>query len=140
MPLSDRSPQRLALQILPGRYAVCRQPGGGDTMWARGALVMIAHSRSERLATTVICEEAAVAPGVEHDAGWRAIRFAGAFDLKEVGVLSSVLAILAEAQVPVLTLSTYETDYLLIKANCFDRVREVLEEAGHTIVDEEGDA
>lgn len=127
---------RLVLQVVPGQYAVCRQAGGGDTSWARGELVILAQSQSEALSTTVICEESAVPADVEHDAGWRAIRFAGAFDFREVGVLSSALAVLAEAQVPVLTLSTYETDYLLIKAHRFDRVRQVLEEAGYVFADE----
>jgi hypothetical protein len=98
---------------------------------------MIAHAAGERLPTTVICEQDAVPADVERDDGWRALRFAGAFDFREVGVLSSVLSVLADAQVPVLTLSTFETDYLLIKSHRFDRVREVLEEAGHLVVDQE---
>lgn len=129
--------QKLILQNVPGQYAICRQAQGRDTSWARGALVVIAHSSSEAMETTVICEESAVPADVEHDAGWRAIRFAGAFDFREVGVLARVLAVLAEAHVPVLTLSTFETDYLLIKAHRFDRVRDVLEEAGYMFADEE---
>ena len=137
MPSSGHGARRLKLQALPGLYAICRQKGGSDIAWARGDLVVIAQSRSEAMPTTIICEEPSVPTDVERDSGWRAIRFAGAFDFREVGVLSSVLSVLAEAQVPVLTISTFETDYLLIKAHRFDRVREVLEEAGHTFVDEE---
>ena len=132
-----RHQRTLTLQALPGRYAVCRQVGGGDLSWARGDLVVIAQSRSEAMPTTIICEEPSVPQDVEQDAGWRAIRFAGAFDFNEVGVLVSVLSVLAEAQVPVLTVSTFETDYLLIKAHRFDRVRELLAEAGHTFIDQE---
>jgi hypothetical protein len=140
MPHSGHGVRQLRLQALPGHYAVCRQAGGGDVSWARGDLVMIAQSRSEAMPTTVICEEPSVPPDIERDAGWRAIRFAGAFDFREVGVLSSVLSVLATAQVPVLTISTFETDYLLIKAHRFDRVREVLKEAGHMFLDEEDEA
>jgi hypothetical protein len=120
------------LKTLGGVYAVCRTAAGTDTGWARGELVVVARSASEAMETTVICDEGSIPADIEHDRGWRAIRFAGAFDFNEVGVLAGVLGVLAEAQLPVLTVSTFETDYLLIKAHRFDRVRQVLEEAGHT--------
>ena len=135
MPLSGHGVGKLHLLALPRRYAVCRQAGGSDVSWAKGELVVIAHSRSEAMTTTIICEEQAVPAGIEQDPGWQAIRFAGAFGFGEVGVLSSILSVLAEAKVPVLAVSTFETDYLLIKAHRFDRVREVLEEAGHVFVE-----
>ena len=129
--------RRFRLECLSGAYAICRAPAGAATDWAAGDLVVMARSRSEALSTTVICDETCVPPTVEHDRGWRAIRFSGAFDFSEVGVLAGVLGTLAGAQVPVMTISTFETDYLLIKAHRFERVRQVLEEAGHEFIEAE---
>ncbi len=134
----SRPQRQLRLRCLGGTYAICRAPADADTAWARGELVMICHSTSEKMETTVVCDVTSVPLTVEHDAGWRAIRFEGAFDFNEVGVLAGVLEVLAEAQVPVMTLSTYETDYLLIKAHLSERVRQVLEEAGHQFIEPEG--
>lgn len=125
--------RKLRLVELKGTYAICRAPAGVEPSWATGELIVVARSRSEAMETTIICEEMSVPQEIEHDGGWRALRFAGAFDFNEVGVLSGVLGLLAEAQVPVLTVSTFETDYLLLKAHRFDRVRQALEAAGHTL-------
>jgi hypothetical protein len=127
------TPRRFRLAALAGTYAICRAPAGAETGWATGELIVVVRSRSEAMETTVICEERSVPQEIERDGGWRALRLVGTFDFNEVGVLSSVLMALAEAQVPVMTVSTYETDYLLLKAHRFDRVRQVLEAAGHTV-------
>ena len=129
-----RRPRTVTLQPLPGRYAICRTPAGRDVSWAAGELVVVARAKGELMETTVICDETAVPGDVEHDAGWRALRFVGSFGFGEVGVLVSVLEPLAEAGVPVLTIGTFETDYVLVKSERFDRVREVLEGAGHGFV------
>lgn len=137
-PRSPKPPaRRLRLSPVAGRLAICRAPEGTDTSWASGDLTLVARSAGEAMPVTIICEESAVPQSVEHDGGWRAIRFVGVFGFGEVGVLASVLSALAEARLPVLTVSTFETDYVLIKATRFERVRQVLEEAGHQFVDEE---
>ncbi len=122
-------------RCLEGAYAICRVPAGADVSWAVGELRVVIEARGEALATTVICDEASVPAHVERDDGWRVIRFEGVFDFSEVGVLSEVLSTLADARVPVMTVSSFETDYLLIKAVRFDRVRQVLQEAGHAFVE-----
>ena len=123
---------RLRLEPLSGRYAVCRVAAGADVSWAAGDLVVISRSKGESVGTTVICDESSVPTDkVEHDAGWRAMRLGGSFGFGEVGVLSSVLGPLAEAGVPTLSVGTFETDYVLVKSERFDRVREALEEVGH---------
>ena len=122
----------LELDLLPDLYAICRLPMAADSSWARGELCAVIKSRREVQGQTVICDESAVPlEKVEANRGWRAIRFIGAFDFGELGVLGSVLNPLARAHVPVLTLSTFETDYVLFKAERLNRVRHALEEAGH---------
>lgn len=98
---------------------------------------MVARSRREAMETTVICPEAAVPPDVERDEGWHVIRVEGVFYFGEVGVLASLIDPLRDAGLPVLAVGTFETDYLLIKAERLNRVREVLEAAGHRFLEGE---
>ena len=130
------APQRrsLTLQFLDGEYAICRVAADAPVSWADGELVSIVQARPDAMLTTVICRAAAVPPHVDHDPGWRLLRLVGPFGFGETGVLASVLAVLADAGVPVLTVCTFETDYVLFKSPRPDRVRRALEEAGHAFV------
>ena len=124
----------LSLVTLKSIYAICRLPMAADTSWAKGELVSVIRSRLDLQGTTVICDESSVpAEGVEADGGWHAVRFDGVFGFGEVGVLNSVLGPLSRARVPVISISTFETDYILVKAHRYDRVMEVLRDAGHTV-------
>ena len=124
----------LSLVTLQGTYAICRLAMESDASWARGELVSVIRSSRDAQGTTVICDESSVpAEGVEADGGWHAVRFDGVFGFGEVGVLNSVLGPLARARVPVISISTFETDYILVKAHRYDRVMEVIREAGHTV-------
>ncbi|MEL7239410.1 MAG: ACT domain-containing protein, partial [Planctomycetota bacterium] len=117
-------------------FSVCRLPLDADIAWAMGKpaeLVSIVRSTSEAQGTTVICDVAIVPEGVEADRGWHGFRFAGAFAFGETGVLESVLRGLADAGVPVLAVSTFETDYILVKAERVDRLKRELTAAGHTV-------
>ena len=124
---------RLALELdeLPETYAICRLPHGASAPWASGVLSSVTRSAREAEGTTVISDEATVPGDVEANRGWRAVRIVGIFDFGEVGVLGAVLNPLARADVPVLVVCTFETDYILVKAARFDRVRGVLLDAGH---------
>lgn len=135
---SNEAPRHeLTLSVLPGLYAICRLPLNAEIDWAAGELVSVIRSRRDLQGTTVICDETVVpAEGVEADRGWHALRFEGLFGFGEIGVLNSVLGPLARARVPVVSVSTFETDYVLIKAHRFDRVQEVLREAGHEVVED----
>ena len=124
-------PRSLVLELLKETYAICRLPLSRPVSWANGELVCVAQAARDEVITTVICLAESVPADVEQDGGWRALRLEGPFSFGETGVLASVLAVLAEADVPVLTVCTFETDYVLFKAARHDRVRQVLEAAGH---------
>jgi hypothetical protein len=82
---------------------------------------------------SIISLERLVPPTVTASRGWRLIRFTGPLDLSAVGLLSSVTAPLARAGVGLLTLSTYATDYILIRSGRLKEARRALRAAGHTV-------
>ena len=68
------------------------------------------------------------------DDGWRAFRIQGVLDFSLIGILSKLSSILAEHQIGIFAVSTYNTDYILTKAENFHRAMDVLAEAGYTVV------
>lgn len=82
---------------------------------------------------SVVCAESRVPHGVHAERGWRCFELGGPFPFDAVGVLASVVSPLAAAGIPIFALSTFDTDYVLVKeADAAGAVR-ALEAAGHTI-------
>ena len=73
---------------------------------------------------------------LERDDGWRGFRIEGVLDFSLIGILSRLSGILAENKIGIFAVSTYNTDYILVKAEQFDRAMEVLAGAGYEVVPE----
>jgi len=71
---------------------------------------------------------------LERDDGWRAFRICGVLDFSLIGILSKISGILADNSIGIFAVSTYNTDYILVKAENFSRALKVLSEAGYKIV------
>ena len=67
----------------------------------------------------------------ERDDGWKAFRIEGILDFSLIGILSRISDILTRNGISLFALSTYNTDYILIKKECFDKAIKALEEAGY---------
>jgi hypothetical protein len=121
----------LRLQILPETLAVCRlDRDAAVPPWATGSFVSISRSGDE---LSVVCPEAVVPPDSRCERNWRCLRVAGTLHFSAVGVLASLLVPLAQAGISVFALSTFDTDYLLVKEAVLPQVIEVLLQAGHWI-------
>jgi hypothetical protein len=81
-----------------------------------------------------VCAADCLSAEVRREEGWRCLRVDGVFDFSVVGVLASLTAPLAEAGVSVFAVSTFDTDYLLVKEVDFDRSCSVLRLHGHLLV------
>ncbi len=71
----------------------------------------------------------------ERDDGWKAFRIQGILDFSLIGILSAISGILAENKIGVFAISTFNTDYILIKAENYQRAADVLACAGYIITD-----
>ena len=69
----------------------------------------------------------------DREDGWRAFRVCGKMDFSLVGILSGITGILAEGGVSVFAISTYDTDYVLVKDDEFERALMALKNAGYSI-------
>lgn len=70
---------------------------------------------------------------IECDNGWRAFRIEGVLDFSLVGILSRISTLLAENNIGIFAVSTYNTDYILVKKENFDKAINVLERNGYVI-------
>ena len=71
---------------------------------------------------------------LEREDGWRAFRIQGVLDFSLIGILSKISALLAEQQIGIFVISTFNTDYILTKTESYDKALEVLEHAGYKII------
>jgi hypothetical protein len=123
--------RRLQLSTLPEKYAIVGLSKGAPLpAWAtQGDFFSITRTTDE---LSIIVEESRVPAGLHFQGGWRVIKVHGPFMLSEVGVLASLVGPLAAARVSVLTIATFDTDYLLVASENFDAAIAALERAGHT--------
>ena len=126
----------LTLSVLPDSLAICRlEREAGVPEWAgddiaTGNFISITRTSDE---LSIVCNEQDVPSGVKADRGWRALKVEGPLDLSLTGVLASIAVPLAEAKINIFAISTFDTDYVLVKV---DRVAEaigVLRSAGHVV-------
>lgn len=124
---------QVKLEILSGAYAISRlERTAAIPAWADGeGFVAIARTEDE---LSVVCLTGRVPADVKSDAGWRCLKFVGPFAFNETGIAAAVLNPLAEAAIGIFLVSTFDTDYLLVKADDFERSQRILIEAGHSVL------
>lgn len=85
---------------------------------------------------SLVCITADVPPNtIERDDGWKAFRIQGILDFSLVGILSEIFRILAENQIGIFAVSTFNTDYILTKKENYRKALEVLRNAGYRIIE-----
>jgi hypothetical protein len=119
----------LTLSILPDPLAICRlSPEEDVPEWAMiGEFVSITHTRDE---LSIVCAAENVPSDVKADREWRALKVEGPLDLALTGIHASLANPLAQAQINLFAVSTFDTDYLLVKEYNLIRACEVLRQAG----------
>jgi hypothetical protein len=107
-------------------------PGSDVPSWATAStLFSVTATTSE---TSIVCHAATVPAKARREGPFVAFEVAGPLDFALTGVLSALLAPLADAGISVFTLSTYDTDWLLVKADAADAAVDAWTAAGHTVV------
>jgi hypothetical protein len=120
------------LVVLEDELAVARLgPTDAIPAWAaQGSLSSVTRTPEE---LSVVCAGAGIPPDVPAERGWRALRVAGRLDFSLTGVLASIVAPLAAAKVSVFVVSTYDTDYILVREPSLAAAVRCLTAAGHEV-------
>jgi hypothetical protein len=122
----------LTLDLLADELAVCRLPvDAAIPNWAwSGELTSITSSDDE---LSVVCAADPVPDDVQHASGWRAFRVHGPLDFGLVGILAGLSRALADAGISIFAISTYDTDYLLVRNEQLGAAVEALTAAGYAV-------
>jgi hypothetical protein len=84
---------------------------------------------------SIICEDVFVPPDIKQERGWRIIKVIGPLDFSLVGIISNITGILASAGVSLFTVSTYETDFILVRQESLNLAIHALREAQMEIIE-----
>jgi hypothetical protein len=126
----------LKYHVLREQLAVCRL--GSDARvpaWAlEGGFLSVVRTRDE---LSIVSTEDRMPDGALAERGWVALKLEGPFPFSMTGVLASFVQPLAEAQIPIFAISTFDTDYVLIKRERLEAAVVALGAAGHEKVGEE---
>ncbi len=121
----------MKLREISGELSVCQVPRIEDVDFSAMPL-FLAHTADE---ISLVCPTACVPPSATaREDGWRGLAVEGPLDFSLVGILAEITRVLAEADIPLFAVSTFNTDYVLVKAEHFHNAIHALESAGHSIV------
>lgn len=126
------SASTVQLDLLAGEFAVCRFPADAESPPVPGSTSLYSVTRTAA-ELSVVCAAADAPTGGEVEAGWRAFGVRGPLAFELTGILAGLAQPLAAAGVSIFALSTYDTDYLLVRNNQLHAAVDALTGNGHTV-------
>lgn len=123
----------LSLSVLPYHLAVCRlDPGAILPGWVLKLPFWSVTRTADEL--SVVLPEENVPGDWKSDKGWRGLMVRGPLDFSLVGILAVLAAALAASGIPIFALSTFDTDYLLVKEQDLFQAVEALTASGYEVI------
>lgn len=130
MAVTQRS---LKFSRIPGSFAVCRLPSGSRVpAWGLQNGFFSVTATPDEL--SVVCLADLVPREIQHEADWACFKLVGPFPFAETGILSSFIQPLSDNAIPIFAVSTFDTDYVLVKEAWVGATLRVLQAAGHQII------
>ena len=122
----------MKLYVLDELYAIVRlEPDADLPVWLRGGHFWSATRTDSEL--SLVCRAEDVPRDASAERGFVAFEVAGPLDFSLTGVLSSLVTPLADEEIPLFVMSTFESDYLLVREHDLHRSVEALTSAGHSV-------
>lgn len=124
---------QLTFEVLAGDYAVSRLPAHVPSpKWVNGSFTSVSRSPDE---LSIVCEQQYVPDEVHSERNWACLRVAGTMDFSMVGVVASLATTIANASLGIFVVSTFNTDYVLVKRSDFEAAVVALRRAGHEVLE-----
>jgi uncharacterized protein len=129
-------PVRLKFTFIPGQFAICKLPVGAPIpAWAlKGVFTSVTRTADE---LSMVCEADNLPADVNSESHWICLKLEGPFAFTQTGILASFIDPLAENAIPIFAISTYDTDYVLIKEEHWAVAYPALQNAGHQLLGDE---
>ena len=121
----------LKLEKLDRDFTVCKLPENAAPD-RKCSFFFMAKTEEE---FSLVCPTEETPPDtIAREDGWKAFRVQGQLDFSLTGILAKIAGILAESEIPIFVVSTYNTDYILVKQENFEKAVEVLSSKGYVII------
>lgn len=123
------------LSLIKGNFSVYRFNAHDQipkSILAKDSFFSITKTADE---LSIVCETGLTADALQNESGWKLFKVEGPLAFAMVGVLTSLVQPLAALKISVFVISTYDTDYVLVKDINLDETRSVLRHEGFTILD-----
>ena len=120
----------MKLEKLAYDLTVCKVPDISDIDLTAGFYFI---GRTDEELSLVCKTEDTPAGTIARDDGWKGFRIQGTLDFSLIGILAGLTGILAEHRIGIFAVSTYNTDYILVKEENFDRALEILADEGYEV-------
>ena len=125
-----REQQKYTLQVLPELFSVCKVKDYTAVDVDR-PFVFTGRTDEEK---SLVCPVSMVPENTTvRDDGWRAFRITGELDFSLIGILAELTRVLAEAKIGIFAISTFNTDYVLVKGQNYERALEALRNSGYDL-------
>jgi hypothetical protein len=125
----------MKLKLLKETFGVCRlSPSQTLPHWAlenKQTLLSITYTDEE---LSVVCPLSSIPESIQCEQPWNAIKIIGPLDFGLTGILSSLTVPLAENSISIFAISSYDTDYILIKEKDITKAKLILEQNQHWFV------
>ena len=122
----------MELKTIPYRFTVCKLMSVGDL--PSGTDFCFTAKTDEEI--SLVCKTEDVPENtLVRDDGWKGFRIEGVLDFSLIGILSKISAILAENKVGIFAVSTYNTDYIFVKEENFDKAINALKDNGYDVAE-----
>jgi len=119
--------KEFTLSILPEKLAICHLDRKSSIpAWATDNVNFSSISKTPS-ELSIVCSQEKIPGGILAEKDWRAFRVDGSLGFVSTGVVASFANPLAEAKISIFYISTYETDYLLVKEENLEKAKEILE-------------
>jgi hypothetical protein len=128
----NKTALRLTLIILRETFTICRLGIGARIPdWAlQGGFFSITRTKEE---LSIVCPQIHVPKGIICNPGWSCLKVKGPLDLSSTGIISSIASTLAREELSLFSISTHDTDYVMVNEKDLEKAIFALTEAGHRI-------
>ncbi len=122
----------LALQVLRGTYTIYRLSPATSlpTEVLKSSFLSVTKTEEE---LSIVCDSSLMLDAETSESGWSCIKVLGPLDFALTGILARLSGILAEADISIFAVSTYDTDYILVKADKLSETVARLSDSGYTV-------
>jgi hypothetical protein len=125
--------KKLKMKLLKDKYGVCRLdkisliPSWG----IEGEFYSITRTEDE---LSIVCAQKSIPDNVQYEKDWKVLKVEGPLDFSLVGILASISSLMAEKSISIFAISTYDTDYILVKDKDLNKAIESLRNDKYDVI------